>query len=707
MAAAKQHNTPNPSAPRDQPAAPAEPRSAVAKASKDWRALAAPVLVLVVLGAAIAIVYGPGVTAEFIHDDGASITNNHSIVRLWPPIGSPGPLNPAKDLPTSGRPLVNLSLAVNYHFGQYNPVGYHLYNYVVHALSATLLWALVRRVLWREYFQGAFQRSAGWLAFAIALVWALHPLQTQSVEYITQRTELMLAFFYLSTIYASLRYFTTTEIVSRQGWLVVATLCCFAGMACKEVMATAPVMVLLLDRTFVAGSWRRAAKHSWPLYVALASSWLLLIALNVGGPRAASAGFQDELPAHVWWLTQCKVLAIYAKLVVWPSPLLMHYELPRLETFGAAWPWVLPVAAAMITTLVLLYRNRATGFLGAWVFLILSPTLVVPVVTEVAAERRMYLALAAVVTFVIVAAYRLVESIARRSATKTNTQPETTSRLTTTIVVSAALAVAAVCGVASARRVKVYLDNVALWQSVLDVQPENIVAQVSIAEALNHRGRSAEAMEHMQRALALAPDSYITQHQMGTMLLARGQTTEALPYFETVVRLKPRSASALNNLAFALHAAGQTQQAVKLYEEALQLDPDYVEAHSNLGTALAMQGKFDEALVQYALALRGQPDRAGAHRSIGLILINTGRMADAIEHLETAARLEPNIDTYAQLAVAYANSQRVDKALRAIDQALVLARATEQPELMQKLQSLRAKLQSMEPQLNQPITNQY
>jgi tetratricopeptide (TPR) repeat protein len=698
MAAAKRQNTPRPPAALNELTSPDTPSSTVADAPLDWRqSRAAPLLVLVAIGAAIALVYGPGIRAEFVHDDGASITNNHSIVRLWPPIGSPGPLNPVKDLPTSGRPLVNLTLAINYHFGRYNPVGYHLFNYVVHALNATLLWAFVRRVLRLDYFQGAFARQAGWLAFAIALVWALHPLQTQSVEYVTQRTELLLALCYLSTMYASLRYLTTAEAVSRQGWLVVATLSCLAGMACKEVMATAPLMVALLDRTFVAGSWRRVVGKSWPLYAALASCWLLLLALNIGGPRSASAGFQDELPAHVWWLTQCKVLAIYLKLVFWPAPLLMHYELPRLETLGAAWPWVLPVAAAIVGTLVLLYRYRATGFLGAWFFLILAPTLIVPVVTEVAAERRLYLPLASIVTFVILGACRLIESIARRGAAEP--QAVSQSGRTTAIVVSASLGIAAICGVASARRVIVYLDNVALWQSVLDVQPENVVAQASIAEALDQRGRREEAMEHMQQALSIAPDSYITQHQMGTMLLVRGRIAEAIPHFERVVQLKPKSASALNNLAFALNAAGQTPQAMQLYDEALKLEPNYVEAHTNLATALANQGKLDEALAHYALAVRMQPDLAGAHKSIGIILINTGRLPDAIEHLETAARLEPDIDTYARLAIAYANSQRVDKALASIDQALELARATGQSELIETLQALRANLQTLQPKL--------
>lgn len=666
-------------------------------ASEQQKPYLSPLAVFGVFAVAIALVYGIGARAPFVHDDGASIFANHSIVRLWPLVGSPGPLNPVKDLPTSGRPLVNLSLALNYYLGRHNPIGYHLFNYFVHALNATLLWAFTRRVLTLEYFRGAFDRQAGWLAFAIALVWALHPLQTQSVEYVTQRTELLLALCYLSTMYASLRYLTTTAPRMRNRWLAAAAVSCFAGMACKEVMATAPLMVALLDHTLITRSWRRSAEDSWPLYLALAAGWLLLIALNVGGPRSASAGFQEELPAHIWWLTQCKVLLMYVRLAFWPWPLLMHYELPRLETFGAAWPWVLPVAAAMLATLILLYFQRATGFLAAWFFLILSPTLVVPIVTEVAAERRLYLPLAAIVAAVIIGAFQLVESIARRA--QPEAPVETRDRRSAEIVVMAAAAVAAVCGVASAVRVNVYNDVVALWQSTLDAQPDNVVAHVSISEALHRKGLNDEAMEHMQKALALAPESYMAQQLAGTLLIARGKNAEGIEHFRKVVQLKPNSASALNNLALALSATGQTDQAVTLYQEALRMDPDYVEAHNNLATALANQGKFDEALKEYEIAVRFQPDLAGAHSSMGIILLNAGRLPEAIEHLEIAARLEPTADAYTRLAIALAQAQQFQKSLQAVDRAIELARGSQQSAMIDQLQGMRAKLQAAQPGL--------
>ena len=350
------------------------------------------------VGGAVAAVYGRSLHAPFVFDDRSSVLTNPSVVRLWPLVGdadAPGPLNVPKDSSISGRPLVNITLALNYRMGGLDPMGYHLVNVLLHAGSAMLLFALVRRSLRLAYFAGRFEKAADPLALAVALLFALHPLGTEAVEYVTQRTELLMAFCYLATLYASLRYWQAGSRRARTAWLVIASLACLAGMASKEVMVTAPVMVFLFERTFVSGTVQQTIKSSWRLYLGLAVGWLLLVALNLGGPRSASAGFHLDVPPYVWWFTQAKVFLLYLRLVVWPWPLVIHYEVPYLSTLASAWPYLLPVALMGLGTLWLLWRGTASGFLLCCVFLILAPTFVVPIVTEVAVERRMYLPLAA------------------------------------------------------------------------------------------------------------------------------------------------------------------------------------------------------------------------------------------------------------------------------------------------------------------------
>ena len=208
---------------------------------------------MLVLGVAVFVVYYPAVHGPFIFDDFDTIVDNPSIRQLWPLVGSgenSGPLNPPETSPAHGRPFVNLALAVNYAFGGHDPYGYRVVHMFVHLLSAMLLWVIVARTLRLDYFEGRFDRFAEPLSFAAALVWALHPLNTESVVYVTQRTELMMGMFYLVTLYCSMRYWATERSGWRTTYVVLATLACVSGMLCKEMMASAPAMVLLYERTF-------------------------------------------------------------------------------------------------------------------------------------------------------------------------------------------------------------------------------------------------------------------------------------------------------------------------------------------------------------------------------------------------------------------------------------------------------------------------
>ncbi|KKK69282.1 hypothetical protein LCGC14_2935600, partial [marine sediment metagenome] len=372
---------------------------------------------------------------------------------LWGGATGSTPLSPPVQSPTAGRPLVNFTFALNYAIGALDPVGYHLFNIIVHILASVLLWAIVRRSLRLGYFQGRFDRTAEPLAFLVALVWALHPLQTEAVQYVTQRTELMVGLFYLATMYFSLRYFTTNMPGLRTTWCVLATVACLLGMACKEVMVTAPVMVLLFERTFIAGSFRKALENSWRLYLGLALGWGLLLALNYSGPRSGVAGFGHDVPIYAWWLIQAKVLEMYLKLVFWPWPLVLHYQMPLYTNPLQVWPSLLVVGILGINTVVRLWRRGATGYLGAWVFIVLSPTLIVPILTEHAAERRMYLPLAAIVALMVIGGYALLQNVAKRQ----NSEGRKPSNFRPLVITAGcALVAVGVLAVLSTRRLVLY-----------------------------------------------------------------------------------------------------------------------------------------------------------------------------------------------------------------------------------------------------------
>jgi len=408
-------------------------------------------------------------------------------------------------------------------------------------------------------------------------------------------------------------------------------------MACKEVMVSAPVMVLLFERTFVAGSFRRALGDSWRLYLALSLSWLLLLALNFGGPRSETAGFGLSVPAHVWWFTQAKVLLMYLKLCIWPWPLVIHYELPRLETIGAAWPWVLPVVSLAVVTILLLWRHSAAGFALASVFAILAPTLVVPIITEVAAERRMYLPLAALVAIAVVGGYELARRIADRPAPRARVASR--SGMPLMAVVVAALLLACIASAVSARRLAVYNEPLELWQDALAFQPDSPLVRINLGITLIACGRAQEAIPHFEEAIRIKPHDGGTHNNLGFCLIKIGQPQEAIEHIERAIELSPDSAEAQNNMGLALAAVGRTTEAVDHFKQALELKHAYADAQVNLGVALGRLGRPQEAIVYLQQALRLDPDHPDAFAPLLHAYIELGRPADAIATAQRALQV--------------------------------------------------------------------
>ena len=267
-----------------------------------WRTRSSPLPLLA---------YANSISGPFVFDDRVSIVENAQIrdVSKLEEV-----LFPRRELPTAGRPLVNLSFAVNYALGGLSVGGYHLVNLAFHLLCGVLVFGIVRRTLELPALKGRFAGAAMNIGFAAALLWTLHPLNTQAVDYLTQRTELIMALFYLLTVYASIRALWSTG----PAWRAIAVLSCGAGMLCKESMVTAPVVVVLYDVVFVFESFKRALSERWRFYGALCASWVVLTAMMWSGPRVRSAGFSVGVDPWTYLLNQTVMITRYLRLTVWP-----------------------------------------------------------------------------------------------------------------------------------------------------------------------------------------------------------------------------------------------------------------------------------------------------------------------------------------------------------------------------------------------------
>ena len=572
------------------------------------------------LAAAVVIAYAPALRAPFVFDDDAAVVRNPTIRDFWSwEIFRP----PADGGTTTGRPLVNASFALDHALWGLNPAGFRATNILIHLAATLTLFQLMGALLRGPVLGPRFKSGAEESAFLAALLWSVHPLQTESVTCIAQRTECLSGLFYLVTLLAVVRH-TRCDVsrdAARRRWAVVAVAACAAGMAVKETMVTAPVVALLLDRTFFAGTFRAAWRDRRGLHLGLAAAWLLLGALlwNTGGARGAAAGFDRGVPVWNYLLTQCEALARYARLTLWPHPLALDYGTAVVTSTTRVIPEGLLILASLGATAWAVARRPVAGFVGAAFFLLLAPSSsFVPLVAQTIAEHRMYLALAAPLAAIVLLSMRLGRNRGwLLGATAVALTATTTARNLT------------------------YRDPVALWSSSVAARPGNARAHHNLALALRDTGRIGEARENLARAIELDPAYAPARYSRGVMELAEGRLAEAELDFSVALRIAPAHPDARLNLGVTLTRAGRAAEAMPHFEEALRRRPG-ADIHFNLGVALAALNRTVEAEKHLHAALALEPELAEAHAQLGRLAERTGRNEEAKTQYDRALTLNPN-----------------------------------------------------------------
>jgi tetratricopeptide (TPR) repeat protein len=520
--------------------------------------------------------------------------------------------------------VVRFTLAVNWALDGFDPRGYHAVNLGLHVLSALALFGVVRRTLAGPWLPPRFGEASRGLALAVAAIWLVHPLQTESVTYVTQRTELLVGLFHLLTLYCAIRAWDSGRTT---GWYAAAVAAAVLAVQSKESAAAIPLTVLLYDGLFLSPSFRQALTRHWRLYAGLGAAWGVLLVSLVVAPREQSVGFDQGISAWEYARTQAGVVTRYLALAVWPDRLCLDHGVWVTPTREAVPAGVLVGALLAVTAWGLAHRHPA-AFLGAWFFLALAPSSsVVPLARETMAERRMYLPLASVVVLAVGGGHAL---LARHRAARA-------AGAGLAVVVVAALAVL------TARRNEVYASELSIWADTVAKAPRNHRAHNNLGNALLEAGRPDEAMAHYAEAVRLSPDYASAHNNLGTVLLRRGRRAEAVAHYTEAIRLNPGFVQARYNLGNMLLDAGDVDGAIAQYAEALRLSPAWAEVYNNLGTALLAQGRLGEAMARYAHALDLDPDYAEAHANLGIVLLRRGDVGRAIEHFSAALRLNPDL----------------------------------------------------------------
>ncbi len=629
------------------------------------------------------LAYGGTLRYPFYFDDLPAITQNAVVTRGLPV--TDGEHRIRRYWPDLQAGLIVLTLRMNYRLGGDDPLGYHLFNLAVHVLAALTLYGIVRRTLLTERPAERFGRHARWLALAAALLWALHPMQPESVTYVVQRKESLTSLLFLLTLYFFIRGATavrrpgeirtdaansrpipakspgtsrTARIPRPLPWYGLAVASCLAGMAGKAMIATLPIVVLLYDAAFLAGSPWRAVRRRWPVHLLLAASWAVLLAAF--RQRIAGEGLGTE--TFPWWhYVRMQFLAIlyYLRQAVWPVAL----------NFDPHWPieWfdqcplqlvLLPAAGlALLTaaTVWALLRRPAWGFWAAWVLLIVAPSSsVFVIVTLRVSEHRMYLPLAGLAVLAVMAGYAGFQWAGRRVA-----RPPDAPRQPAvwTPGLAAALAVAALLLLTFDRN-RDYRSEVAIWQDTAAKSPWSDRAQGNYGAALAGQARSltgdgrAQALRRaipaLERAVAINPRNNAAWVSLASAHERRGELAQALDCYNRALAVPAnRDQAALYvGRAHAYLKLGRPADAQADCDRAIDLDAEALGAYLCRAEAAARLGHFDQAIRDAQAALAIEPDCAGAYAAMGYACARIGDFTRAFEHLDRAVRLDPDASDF-------------------------------------------------------------
>jgi tetratricopeptide (TPR) repeat protein len=537
------------------------------------------------------------------------------------------------------RPLTTLSYLLNFAIldDGPRPAGYHWVNLALHEVNVALTYGLGLLV---------FGETAP--ALALAAIWGLHPLLTESVTNIVGRADLLAAFGVLAGLLCHMRGASSRGRCTM--WLAGLAAAQAVGLFSKESAAVLPGAMLLCDLTwFNRSTWRWKARA----YAVVALPFAVFFYLRSGLPgHMLIDPAENPLVGAGFWtarLTALEVVGKYIMLFVWPAHLSADYSYNAVSLFGwraSSWEDAKALIAlavclgAAILAVLLAVRWRRPGkpllFFLAFFFVALSPVSnIVILIGSIMAERFLYLPAVGLAGCVVAAIHALVQRRSKKGAS---------------VVRVVQIASGLVCLALAARtygRNFDWQDERSLWTSAVKVCPDSARPHFNLGNALSGiPGRLPEAMTEYQAALRIRPDDADAHNNLGNALSRTpGRLSEAIAEFQAALRTRPEDVDALDNLGNALTGIpGRLPEAIAEYQAALLIRPDRSDLHYNLASALLrVPGRLPEAIVEYQAALRIRPDDADAHNNLGNALSGMpGRLSEAIAEYQAALRIRPD-----------------------------------------------------------------
>ena len=530
----------------------------------------------------------------FLLDDPVHITKNTVIQR---------PLL-LSALLADPRAVVTLSLRWNYLMGGLDVAGYHALNIAAHALTGFLVFALSWATLGLMVFRDRYLRHRESLAAVAALIFLLHPIQTESVTYIIQRAEVFAAAALLASLLALL---AMRDRVTPRG-LAALVSACVVGAYSKPSFAVVPALLLLFDVCFLSrGSWKSFASR-WPVYLVATLATLLSFSVSQssGSLSGNTAGFEMEgITALGYLSTQFGVIVHYLRVTLWPSNLCFDCGYrgpwPVLPTFlGDSVLLPLGILTSLVAASVACWKRQplaTLAVLGSAV--VLLPTSSALPLADFYVEHRMYLPIALLALALVPLTHEACTWLAKRTGAPQNVLRFGQLALAGGVVV-------ALAGATHARNV-LFSDPIALMEDSLARAPQNERVHYNLANAYKRLGRTDDAIPHYQAAIELLPNIIRSYQNLGALYMQQGKPELALDVYLAGVAAKPEVAMAHRNVANAYLRLSRGEEALAAADRSLRLDPSSPNGYRLRGDALLKMGQRSEAIAAWRDGLARVP----------------------------------------------------------------------------------------------------
>ncbi|MFC1825835.1 tetratricopeptide repeat protein [Thermodesulfobacteriota bacterium] len=641
-----------------------------------------PWFALALIGISVLVVYSNIYNNPFVFDDVLNIVEKETIRGLSNYLSLDKLLKP--------RAIVDFTFALNYRFGKLNVFGYHLVNILIHIINGFLVYFLVSIILKQglKFSNSSVPSISESPDFAIktiplfaALIFVIHPIQTQAVTFTVQRYASMAAIFYMASV---LFYFKARIIQQRDqsrerieqekdekinklqlsSFYVLAILCGVLAFLSKQNTASLPLAILFVEFLLIDRTWQQW-KKKLPLFALFFALWILFIlyivglfggGLEGGGLLEDVSGLMKEAETVGRWqylCTQFNVVVIYLRLMFFPVLQNLDYLYPFKNGFFDAYT---PFAFLFLIGLAALgawhiKKQPVISLAIFWFFITLSVESSIIPIRDALFEHRLYLPMLGFGVFV---SYQLFRYLSK-------------SRF---LVLVLCIAIMVSLGAATYKRNAVWNDKITLWSDVVSKSPYNYGAHNNLGLALVAQHRIKEAIDHYMQALRIKPAFGEAHNNLGTALYKLGRTKEAIDQFLQALQINPESAEGHYNLGLVLDRENRTEEAIEHYLQALRIKPDE-DAHYNLGNALDKLGRTEEAIEHYLLALKIKPEYVEVHNNLGNSLLKQNKAVEAIRHFNEALRLNPKfVAVYNSLSVALIRMGKPDEAIDHLQKAL-------------------------------------